>query len=278
MTNCMENAVIRKVLILVALTIILPGSALAQQEHSSMLLKESSMVIRDSIASFDFEAGGEEVEGLLHGPAVTYTYHDAYYPLMARGEFEILFGSTDFKRNGGSSDSDDIIINARGLLGYDILYHDNLVMTPYTGLAMRYWSNNVSGARDQSQSYYYIPLGVETQSSLMPTVDFGTRLEADYVFNGTATTDFEGDGGRSGKADNDLDFGYGLRASVYISKQFEAVGLGFEPFVRYWNVEGSDGDWVRRPGYGSGDTENFENFSTQRGETLIWGASLTVHF
>ena len=275
----MENAVIRKVFLLVALILVLPGSALAQKEHSSMLLKESSLVIRDSIASFDYKAGGEKVEGLLHGPAVTYTYHDPYYPLMARGEFEILFGSTDFKRDGGSSDSDDIIINVRGLLGYDILYHDNLVLTPYTGLGMRYWHNNVSGARDQSQTYYYIPVGVESVSSLMPTVDFGVRLEADYVFNGSANTEFNGDQGRNGEAVNDLDFGYGLRASVYISKQFEAVGVGFEPFVRYWNVEGSDGDWVHRPGYGAGGaTQNFENFSTQRGETLIWGASLSVHF
>lgn len=274
----MEIVVIRKALILLVLSLVLPAQALAQTQHSNMLLKEHSLNVRISQASFDYEAGSENIDGLLIGPSLTYTYHDAFYPLMYRGEAELLFGITDYE-NGVSANSREILFNARGLVGHDVLLHDNLVLTPYTGLGLRYWSNNVhsSDARDQSQTYVYIPLGVETQSSLMPSVDFGTRMELDLLVDGSATSDFGGSNGRQGEAINDLDFGYGLRLSAYIMKQFEAVGLGLEPFIRYWNVNGSDGDWVRNPD-AAGATPGFENYNVPHSTTFIWGASIIVQF
>lgn len=277
----MEIAVIRKALILVVMSLALPSLALAQAQaqHPNMLLKEHSLSVRITQASFDYEAGKEDIDGLLIGPSVAYTYHDAFYPLMVRGEAELLFGITDYE-NGVSANSREVIFTGRGLVGYDVLFHDNLVLTPYTGLALRYWGNNVhgSGARDQTQSYFYIPLGLETQSSLMPSVDFGTRAELDLLVDGTATTDFHGAGGRRGEAINDLDFGYGLRLSAYVMKQFEAVGLGLEPFFRYWNVNGGDSDWVRNPEITSGATPGFESYNTPHSTTVIWGANLFVQF
>ncbi len=275
----METAVTRKALILLVLSLALPALAQAQAQHPNMLLREHSLSVRVSQASFDYEAGKEDIDGLLIGPSVSYTYHDAFYPLMVRGEAELLFGITDYD-NGVSANSREVIFDGRGIVGYDILFHDNLVLTPYTGLALRYWSNNVhsSDARDQTQTYFYIPLGAETQSSLMPSVDFGTRAELDLLVDGWTTTDFHGTNGRRGEAINDLDFGYGLRLSAYITKQFEAVGLGLEPFFRYWNVNGGDGDWVRNPDITGGATPGFEKYGTPHSTTVIWGANLFVQF
>lgn len=270
----MEIAVIRKVLILLAMAMITPILAQAQEQHPDMLLKQHSLVIRDSIASFEYDAGGTSVDGILHGPAATYTYHDAYYPLMARAELEILFGFTDYDRGQVSENSSEFIVNTRGLIGYDMLYHDNLVLTPYTGLGFRHWNSEADGSQapEVTTSYVYIPIGVETQSSLAPSIDFGTRMELDLIMDGTATTDFGSGQDQTGEAINDLDFGYGLRLSAYVVKQFEAVGVGFEPFIRYWNVDSSAGDWVRH------SDNSFERYSLPHSTTFIWGASLTVHF
>jgi len=272
-------AIMTAMIAVIALT---PAQGLAQKQHSNMLLKEHGIVIRDSIAAFDYDAGDANISGILHGPAVSYTYHDAFYPIMARAEGEILFGFTDYDEKSISANSRDIIVNVRGLLGYDILYHDNLVLTPYTGLGLRYWNNDArdSKAPDQSFTYIYLPFGVETLSSLAPSVDFGTRLELDLLLDGTVNTEFGGSSPRRGKARNDLGFGYGLRLSAYITKQFEAVGVGFEPFIRYWNVNSSDRDWVRNTEYEDlgNPVSGFENYRVPHSHTFIWGASLSIHF
>lgn len=201
-----------------------------------------------------------ENEGLFTGLTASYTY--LVNSQMYRFEGRFAGGRVDYSSPGsGTIDNiDDLVGEARGLIGYDFINpeqgveNSTLSCIPFIGIGMRYLnddsSNKVSSTGawgyERESMYFYSPVGLEVTKyfvgdySLGSFWSLGFTGEFDIFWRGRQIS-------RLSKVDpnyNDLrnkqDSGYGWRASVRFTRHSDGVELVIEPFYRYWNIDRSD--------------------------------------
>ena len=161
-------------------------------------------------------------------------------------------GDLDYESDG-TGKSDDLrnyMFEVRGSVGYDIPVRRASRITPYAGFGYRYLKDDSGGtstttgalAYDRESFYYYLPLGIETQTKFSNSWLFEMTFEYDFFLFGTQKSHFEDVLSGYNTLYNDQDGGYGARSSFKLIKRNKDFNLYIEPFIRYWNIEDSDID------------------------------------
>ena len=86
-----------------------------------------------------------EEEGIMYGIDASYIYHKGISGIMLRGDGRFSYGQVDYSNSGTIDNIDDYIVETRGLVGYDFLYSEATIITPYTGFGYRYLNDDTSG-------------------------------------------------------------------------------------------------------------------------------------
>jgi hypothetical protein len=170
---------------------------------------------------------------------------------MFRVDGKFSYGEVDYDSNGtGSIDSiEDFMFETRATAGYDFPVLQTTTITPYTGLGYRYLNDDSSGKTsttghvgyERESNYFYLPLGLETQTKLAQGGwSWGLSFEYDLFLNGKQKSHLEDVSPLLNTLDNDQDSGFGLRGSLRLLKEFQNVEWLIEPFFRYWSIEDSE--------------------------------------
>jgi len=242
-----------KIIGIAALAAVLCSSVVfgAERTRGPVPLPVHSFEIGPEIAYMEYrEPDVMRQDGFMYGLKASYTYRDE---VMFRIEGRSSYSEMDYKNSGEMNNLNNYVFEARGLVGYDIPLTRTSLMTPYIGFGYR-WLYDDSGGHvsttgaygyDRESNYYYTPLGIETYSDLGNGWSWGMTAEFDYFWEGRqysylsdASPVYYSD------ADNKQNDGYGLRGSVRLQKKGDTVSFVFEPFVRYWEIDKSDYDYV----------------------------------
>lgn len=201
-------------------------------------------------------------------------------------------GQTEYSDISGSSEQEftQHLVEAKAVGGYDFNLGGKTRLTPFMGLGYRYLNDSSGGVVDVSSGiilddnsdifvsfspdtrkqyttethYFYLPVGLMTNSEILPDLHFGLNLEFDYVLLGIHKSSFSdlGDlyveltGDRTLKLldmTNRLDGGIGLKGSARVTKKNRMFDWYVEPYIRYWHVNESD-------------TEQYEMIATDESE------------
>ena len=250
---------IKQLSVLICLTLIGSTSLLADSEKEQSQLKDSfptiksqSFEIGTEFYSYDYEESGfMEQNGNFFGIFGSYTSRDwvdsaSDNGWMTKFEGQFASGETDYDGmlSDGTpmavSDLDNHTYDLRLLIGPDYSKENNL-STVYFGLGYRYLFNDLmsetSYGYERESNYLYLPLGVNSLTSLQNEWSWGWNMEVDFLLHGQQNSN-----GIPvlGDIENKQDSGYGLRASVKFQKHGEKSDFIIEPFVRYWNIDDSD--------------------------------------
>jgi hypothetical protein len=219
------------------------------------------------------EPGLMEDEGYMLGINASFIYHGPLSKIpkdanswMLRGDAKFSWGEVDY--DGALMDGtpykihdiEDTMLEFRGLLGYD--FRNKIARTtPYSGFAYRYLRDDSSfdsAGYERESNYLYVPVGFEIAFASVSEWSFGMTIEADILVWGKQRSHL---GGSYGTIENRQDEGEGFRASLRFQKTQPGVDFGIEPFVRYWNIDWSQGsDGFIEP----------KNRSTEIGLRLVW--------
>jgi hypothetical protein len=191
-----------------------------------------------------------EIDGSMFEMAGSYTYHNK---VMLHAGLEYAFGDLDYDGvfrvivtdasssetidSPGRTETEDWIVECRGLIGYDLALKGDHVVTPFLGIGYRYWNDYIkgTGGYEREIQYWYSPIGVKTHSPLSENWKWGTSLEYDLFWEGTSGIDAQQ------FPDLHQDSGYGVRFSLQFNRQFaDNYALSIEPYMTYWNIDKSD--------------------------------------
>ncbi|MFH1674259.1 MAG: autotransporter outer membrane beta-barrel domain-containing protein [Pseudomonadota bacterium] len=201
---------------------------------------------------FDYEEEDNtfnmSIDGPMYGLHGGYAFH-AENKIMIGVSLEYLFGDLEYenvRRDGTSlsADSDDWIVEFRGLVGYDFDFGGRHVVTPFIGFGYRYWNDDVDtmGAYEREIEYWYSPIGIKTVSPLSDDWTWGVGVEYDLFLGGKVKSHFSDvlAGYNDPEVDLDLGDGYGLRLSLHFRRAFNKhYALSIKPYIRYWNIDRS---------------------------------------
>ncbi len=199
-----------------------------------------------------------EMEGFLYGVSGKYTYH-GIYNIMGELNLEWVNGNLDYDGftwagMPAHDESDDYIIQARGLIGYDIK-KETYAITLFTGFAFRYWRDRLEGEGGYKRiiKYWYSPIGIKLTVPLSYTRgpggerhlkwSWGASAEYDIFWKGKVKSYLSDvdPGYNDPEVDQDPFDGYGLRFSLWLKRNINKnLAVSIEPFVRYWWVNRSD--------------------------------------
>ncbi len=168
-------------------------------------------------------------------------------------------GSVDYTSLGGTGtiqDVHDSMIEARALVGKKLHGAANSSLTLFSGYGYRHLNDNGGGrvssegnpGYDRESRYSYLPIALELSSLRTFGWGVGGMVEYDYFLSGTQHSRLTDANNEvytySNNLTNQQHSGYGLRASLKVTKKMRASTLLFEPFLRYWNIATSDRDTI----------------------------------
>ncbi len=195
------------------------------------------------------ESGVMEETGMLQGLIGSYTYHNDK-GLMANASLRLGYGELEYDGRtwGGTPlqmDTENGILELRGLVGYDHKLKDDCFITPFIGIGYRYLNNdtNYAGGYEREIEYLYVPIGISTDSSLNNEWRWGVNMEYDLFLAGHVVSYLSDVYPAYNNLENDQDFmdGYGARFSLHFKKEIsDNVSLSIEPFMRYWEIKDSN--------------------------------------
>jgi hypothetical protein len=236
------------------------------------------------------EPGLMNEKGNMYGVFLNYTHRSRqnsqinHIKEILRDPNKINVYKLDLKLSGGEIDYDsqgtgsatgwrNYMFEVRGMIGYDLNFSNQMRFTPYMGLGYRYLRDDGGGditttghfSYDREANYFYAPIGVLANYTLVPGWILDVILEYDLFISGEQKSHL-GDVSTSYETlTNSQKRGYGLRGSFKITKEMESVDVFIEPFVRYWDIADSD----IRPVIYSGFVVDYglepENTSTEYG-------------
>lgn len=233
---------------------------------------------------FDYEEESVDMEedGFMYGLIGKYTYHGDK-KLMISATLEYAAGDDldyDGQTQGGTpikEDTDDWIVECRGLIGYDYAFKEKHLITPFIGIAYRYWNDDIGGmgGYEREIEYWYSPISVKTVSPLSDKWTWGLTAEYDLFWSGKVKSYFSDvdPGLNDPKVDQDFGDGYGLRFSVRFEREFARnYALSIEPYIRYWDIDKSDTETLSY--YGTPIAYVYE----PENETISYGLRLSFEF
>jgi len=202
-----------------------------------------------------------EEKGLMLGLNAAYAYHQK---AMLRAEFGFSFGSLDYSSpiSGEINGIPNLMVELRGLAGYDFQVSSSTILTPFTGLGYRYLNDDSSGlvsnlgaaGYNREANYLYSPIGVTAYSVLNSTWSLDATLEYDLFWKGLQKSHLSDANLGYSDIENEQNSGYGLRGSLNFHYAIENGTYVFGPFIRYWDIDDSEVEPVYRYGvlWGSG--------------------------
>jgi hypothetical protein len=181
-----------------------------------------------------------EWDGFMYGLIAGYTYRDK---VMLHTSLEYTYGELEYdgRTQGGTpleADTEDWIVEWRGLVGYDAMTNESVV-TPFVGIGYRYWNDTIeaTGGYEREIVYLYSPIGVKTMAPLSAGWTLGITAEYDLFWKGEVKSHLSDAVIGYNDPENDQDSGYGLRFSLSFREQ---AGLFIEPYIAYWDIDRSD--------------------------------------
>jgi hypothetical protein len=191
-------------------------------------------------------------DGVMYGGYLDYDFH-GNNSLMLGADLSVTYGKLDFESTEVStnrkvtSDSDNWIVEIRGLIGYDWGVGSGSILTPFTGFGYRYWNDDDSAGYEREVTYYYSPIGLMFAAPMNSNWNWGINAEYDFFWGGTAKAYFSDvdSGLNDPEGDWGVGDGYGVRGSIWFAGDVSNnMGMRIEPFVRYWDIDDSDTDTV----------------------------------
>jgi hypothetical protein len=261
-------------------------AALASQYPA---LRQRQFDIGGEVYQYEYEEPGVmEEKGVFFGVRLGYTGRDwvgtseggskATGGGMFRVEGRFAGGQVDY--DGGiidfttfavtpytMDDIDDWVFEGRLLLGGDWL-HENALNTLYAGIGYRYLNDDASSdpvGYERESNYLYIPVGYQFGGRQEVGWSFGFGAEFDIFVLGNQTSHLSDADPTYPDIDNRQDSGYGCRGSVKIQYKGEKSVFVLEPFVRYWDIDESEPEYVS-----FGPLWEPANKTTEYGLSIIW--------
>lgn len=223
----------------------------------------------------DVPLGEVKIDGPMFEVVGGYTYHNN---IMFSASLSYSIGDLDYEGFAytdsmgwapSRSDRDTEIVEARALVGYDYIFRGRHIITPFVGIGYRYWSdvNEAAFGSEREIEYWYSPIGITTHSPLSNTWNWGMSLEYDLFWSGDV------DSGIADIPTINQDSGYGVRFSLcFIRPLPENVGLSFEPYITYWDIDRARELVYTAPGAGSVWAVEPEN------DTTTYGLRVSIRF
>ena len=260
---------------------ILSTGAIVSADGTDAIVSKHNFLIGLDIGYLDYEEKGlMEEDGPMYGLIWGYTCHGDD-KLMINTSLRYSFGELDYDgayQDGTplTADTDDWIVEGRGLIGFDYALEGSKVITPFIGIGYRYWNDDIngSGGYEREIQYWYFPVGFETISPLSADWKWGISIEYDLFLRGEVKCHISDVLPSVSDAENDQDFGdgHGIRGSLrFKGKLTKNYSLSVEPYVRYWDVDDSDTTIVMYMG------EPYSIFEPAN-ETLSFGLRLSLEF
>ena len=256
------------------------SSSLASAENTGETVCKHAFDIGLGVSHLDYDEDSIDVEiaGPMYALVGSYTYHNK---IMMHASLEYSRGDLDydgFTQAGepAENDTQDWIIECRGLIGYDYLLWENHVATPFFGVGYRYWSDDIKGpgGLERNIEYWYSPLGVRTHSPLSDNWTWGMSLEYDFFWFGKVRSHT-----RLPDPEVTQDSGYGVRFSLRLRREFaNDCALSIEPYVRYWQVDESEESFFDLPGSDPEEEINFIRTVEPENETTSYGLRIIYEF
>ena len=169
--------------------------------------------------------------------------------LEGRGSYS---SGSHYKSTSGSvSGAKQYEFDVRFLTGFKFLNGNFESISPYTGLAVRYFRDELKGSVTDLNKYgydrritqLYVPLGVKYNYTTDEGISFTPTVEGDLLLTGDVES-------RLGNLDGypyvhntqKPGSGYGLRTSFMVGfRSDENITIEAGPFIRYWHVNDSKG-------------------------------------
>lgn len=253
----------KKTIVLFITAISLVTSSIAQAESSS-LSNQTTNEIGFSLSAYQYqEPGIMSLKGAKIGVDIR-TTKALKNDRFIRGELRYAFGTAEYNSNrtGSSTGEPDLYIEARGLMGKDWSYKQDVVAA-YTGLGYRFLFNDGRGITTtgnwgyrRASNYLYLPVGVIYRGMFNDQARLVSTLEYDHLLLGKQISMLSDGGQGDSNLTNTQRKGYGLKLSMMYEKDKWAIG----PYLHTWNID--DSDWV--PSYKYGLPE-FDTFGRQLG-------------
>jgi hypothetical protein len=246
-----------------------PSVVLADDMQGIDLLPRSQWELSYQVFYFDYEEdikdGSDiELDGIMHGVRLAYTSHSGR-GLMFRVDGSLNFGELDY--DGAvqifdpedpetigtieipvEADSDDVLITLQGIVGWDFQYW-NTVSTLYTGLAFRYWNNEIDEAYGYEREIiqFYLPVGYGFAFPVGRNMVIGGEADVRLLLGGSVKSHLSDAIPEFDDAENIQDFasGFGINTSLYLKYDadwFPPVSVGV--FANYYDIDKSDNDTV----------------------------------
>ena len=255
--------------------VLLSSTGFAQQKTNQQKfeLPIHSFEIGPEISHIEYkEPGVMKEDGIMYGIGAAYTYR--INATMFRVEGKYSYGQVDYQNSGTIDGIDDYMFEFRGLFGFDYRISDKSIITPYIGFGYRYLNDDTGGkisstgasGYERESNYYYSPIGVKTLSDMGNGWSWGITAEFDYFWGGRQYSYLSDVSAVAySDADNTQNDGYGLRGSVRVQGKGDTVSFVVEPFIRYWEIERSEYDYVLYKGVPNTAVVEPENESTEIG-------------
>ncbi|KIX13467.1 hypothetical protein [Dethiosulfatarculus sandiegensis] len=231
---------------LFSLVSIQAGSAFAEKLPDS-LLPNFELGVGYQLTHMKYTESGIEEKGFLNGLYLNATWHTPTYGMMLKLEGEVGVGTIDYDGEtwGGtpvSSSGDNQLLNLRFALGKDLDISPTAAITPYLGLALRYWNDKQdgSGGYERETTYYYLPIGIELNIKPQDNMRLTFTAEYDFFLSGKNKSHLSDVSPGFNDVDLDQNSGMGFRLAARLVWDMQTIAFTAEPFFRYWDIDESD--------------------------------------
>ncbi len=188
-------------------------------------------------------------------------------------------GEVDYSSDDGNiEDVSQYIAQVDFHIGRDFRVGDATTLTAFTGVGGRALDDQSGGKEteqaalgyDREVGYSYIPVGL---AASIPVGRMSLAVSAQYnwLFGGTAKSEFSQIDPEFPDVKLDLDGGYGIEASAMLSAPLGRNRVRFGPFLRHWNIEQSKSRIFEEEGSRS-------SFSSRRTRLLNLASALHLPF
>lgn len=262
-----------------------PNDSAAEEKTTpefNLPIQKHSLEIGPEIYHFNYKEPGEiSDKGVFYGGVLNYKYR-GWIPdslknplpeggVSLQGELRVAAGDADY--DGSLSDGTPYTVKnvgyntyeTRVLCGMDFL-DEEWIASISTGLGYRYSNDDSSFdpyGYERESNYLYLPLAYQLDSKYVNNWSWGFTMEADFLIQGLQKSYLSDVGDVD--IENKQNEGFGLRASFRLQKKTNAGVLVIEPFVRYWNIEDSEYEYVEPYYYWEP-----KNSTTEIGLQLKW--------
>ena len=238
-------------MILVSVIFVLPlhGRRIASADNTNFMIGKNTFKIGFDTKYLDYEEENYMEEDVwVYGIVGKYIYH-GNNELMFKTSLDIVFGETDYDRQTQfgtpvKAGMDDSLFEWKGLIGKSYSFKGNSIVTPFTGIGYRLWNNNINslGGYEREMQFWYLPIGVETISSLIGNWTLGMNMEYDLFLRGKGKSHFSDiDPAYNFENNRDVGDGYGFRLSLQFNRKLsDNYGFSVEPYITYWEINESD--------------------------------------